>query len=119
MDKIKVSKEKLLKELHTNREVHITEYNEMYNEYQKAVIKKLQLLTRNAKKAPEFATIDTVVGLSAPISNETDYDTAIEMLQFSVEDEIFITQREFQRYVQNKWDWSDRFEYSKSLYLGE
>ena len=117
MDKINVDKQKLLKKLRVNREIHLKEYKEVFIEYQKDTIKAIQKLLRDAKKVPEETVINTYIGTIAPTSNIKDYDVAIGMLEFSVADIFDITQQEYKQFVLNEWKWSERFEMAKSTYL--
>ena len=117
MEKIKVKKENLLQALKKNRETHISEYNEVHDEYQKDTIKALQKVLREAKKAQKNQKIDVQVHTSAPVSQEKDYDIAIGMLEFSVDETFEINQQEYKQFVLNEWYWSDSFAYSKSMYL--
>lgn len=117
MNKIRVSKARLLTKLKENRDIHIKEYEEVYDEYQVDVIAKMKKLLSAAKKVNRLKEIDTRVGLNPPRSNETDYNMAIKMLEFSIDDELEITQNEFEQYVLNEWDWTRQFANSKLTYL--
>ena len=117
MDKIKVSKQTLIDKLKENKETHIIEFEKMYDEYQKEVIVELSKLLKVAKKTERFTEIKAKIYLAPPTSYVDDYQTAIDMLEFSIDSEIYITQREFEQYVQNKWSWSGTFELSKTMYL--
>ncbi len=116
MERIKVNKQELLNKLKENREIHIKEYKEMFTEYQKETIKILQKVLREAKKVPELKQIPTYIGTQAPESSEKEYDVVIGMLEFSTQEDLEITQKEYKQYVLNEWNWSHNFEMLKASY---
>ena len=117
MEKIKVSKVQLLEKLYENRDIHVAEYKEVREEYQKDVVKELRKLAKTAQNAKFEDNIDTHVSLKVPKSYESDYDTIIGMLEFSIEDTFSINQDEYKMYVLNEWYWSGSFEVSKRSYM--
>ena len=117
MDKITVNKQELIDILKKNRDIHISEYEETFDEYQKDTIKIMQKLLREAKKVPQYKSIPTHISSSTPQSNKKDYDIAIGMLEFSIDETFEISQHEYKQFVLNEWSWSGNFELTKSMYL--
>lgn len=112
---IKVQKAELLQKLLDNREAHVAEYNEALEGFKKERIRELEKFLVNAieeKEVPQSITFDV------PKSHESDYTTVIEMLEMSVDEEIYITMQEFRQYVQDKWSWKGAFSLTNSKYIG-
>lgn len=118
MKTIRVQKEKLLDTLKTNRDNHISEYQEAVELYYDDVLSKLDKKRREVKKAGVDGILDinTVVSVSAPVSYKDEYDTTIEMLEWSTDDFIDLTQDEFKRYVKDEWNWSENFKTLRATY---
>lgn len=114
MNVIKVDRNELLAVLRTNRETHLKDYQEAQAEYRKLVVQELTEMLKQAKardgkivrnlKAPE------------PQSFVASYDTAIRMLEMSVEEVIELTQGEFQQYVEDQWTWRNSFATTTMVY---
>lgn len=117
MEKIQVSKQELLEKLRENKAIHIKEYKEVYAEYQSDTIAKMKKLLAAAKKVEPLTPIQYNTELTPPQTHAEDYEIVIQMLEFSVEDTVEIDQRQFEQYILNKWDWTRRFEMSKTAYL--
>lgn len=117
MNTVRVNKNELIQKLKENREIHIREFKETFAEYQKDTIKDIQKMLRVAKKAGPDEVLSTYVNNSAPRSEEKTYDVVIGMLEFSVDTEFDITEKQYKEYVLNEWSWTEQFEFSKTMYL--
>ncbi|NIU00294.1 MAG: hypothetical protein GWN01_04965 [Nitrosopumilaceae archaeon] len=111
---IKVQKNELLEKLLANRTNHVEEYEKAVEGYREAVIEELQGYLDDAI---EGRRVKTHIIFDEPSCHKKDYDTVIEMLQMSVDDEICITMNEFRQYVQDQWNWKESFSMTNSKYL--
>lgn len=60
---------------------------------------------------------DTLLNLQYPEDHTKDYDRAIRMVELSVHDKVTLQLAEFESYVLNNWDWSDKFLTLNSAYV--
>ena len=111
---IKVEKEELLKKLIDNRTKHVAEYESAVDGFKTSRIEELQ---RHLDRAIAGEPVRNNISFDEPACHTDDYDTVIEMLQMSVDEEIYITMSEFKQYVQDKWNWSNSFSVTNSKYL--
>jgi len=114
MKTVTVKKEVLLEKLIENRAKHIEELGEAMAGWVKAAIKELQDEIDCLKKDPSDG--DLHFNLSKPVSHEKNYDIAISMLEMEVNDTVEIEVDEFQKYVNDEWDWSQSFKHLSSFY---
>jgi hypothetical protein len=128
MKTIRVEKDKLLETLRTNKEVHAAEYNEASEGYRDKLLEEYQIfLTRvsNIIKQIGDTTIDlknVQLRFNSPILNvpenhTSDYTTAIEMLEWSIDEYVDLTQNEFEEFVQDRWDWKENFTAANMAYM--
>lgn len=103
MNTVKVKKEDLLSKLLVNRENHRSLFLKAQEGYRALVIAELD---KSLKDAREGREIRTYISMDAPEDHTDDYDNVIEMLQMSVDTEITLLAQDFQRYVLDKWQWS-------------
>lgn len=112
---IKVQKLDLLKKLIDNRNKHLLEYDEAVAGFKKSVIEELQSYLDRAIKGK---SVRTTITFDEPRCHEDEYSTVIEMLEMSVDEEIYITMNEFRQYVQDKWHWKESFSVTNMKYIG-
>ena len=115
MNIIKVKKDELLRKLIDNRDKHVSEYEDAVKGFKQSVIDEL---AEYLNRATAGENITTKIVFDEPSCHEEDYDTVIEMLQMTVENEIYISMGEFRKYVQDKWNWKDGFSLTNSKYIG-
>ena len=114
MKTVTIEKQKLLKHLKENREKHLKEYVESHDNWEKKVIETLERALFNAKKDAVFKTH---FNIPEPQSFIEEYDTVIEQLKWTEDGMIELDLHEFQRFVQDKWDWKNSFDTTKAFYL--
>ncbi|MHB8098029.1 MAG: hypothetical protein ACYDD5_00380 [Sulfuricurvum sp.] len=112
--KVKVNKNDLISKLEENREIHITEFNELKVDYMEAFTKQLKEMTKSVKNGNFNTTTDFT--MVKPTSYLKTYDEVIGMLKMSIEDTFEITQDEYRQYVLNDWNWSRSFAITKASY---
>lgn len=106
MNNVRVSKERLLTELSTNREKHLERYLEVEAAYRKKIVEECYDKIVKAENGEKF---DRHFEAVKPTDHTEDYDRAIMMLNYSVEDTVELTSYEFDNYVLDRWDWSGAF----------
>lgn len=99
MQNITVSKKDLLETLTTKRGEH------------RSVFDKAQVAYREQ-------VIQTWIDLPEPKDYTDEFDKAIAMVEWQVGDTIELSERDFQRYVLNQWEWAGAFAATTSTYLG-
>ena len=114
MDSVRIDRLKLLTVLQENRTKHKLTVNVAFKEYRKLVIVELDKMIDEAKSGK---TIRRAIDLIEPMDQTAEYDTAILMLEMSVDQNIELDQHEFQQYVEDKWHWSNQFDFSNSTYM--
>lgn len=108
-----VKKDKLLATLMKNREDH----QELCQEARNGYIEEAQkILAKKMERLRKGHAVSLHVTLVVPRDFTDTYDTAIEMLKWSVEDEIKLTGQEFRNLVMNEWDWMDDWLHSNMSY---
>jgi hypothetical protein len=118
MRQIKVDKAKLLEIVRKNREEHGGTFEEAQKTYREVVIKALDEQLKAAREGQPFQ-LRVLVSLEAPQNHTADYDRAIQMLEMSVDDQIIVSEQEFQQYVQDIWGWSRDWAISNMNYVNK
>jgi chromatin segregation and condensation protein Rec8/ScpA/Scc1 (kleisin family) len=113
MQNVKVNKKDLLAVLKTNREKHLIEFNSASKIFIQDAIEKLTEMLTQAKTKNK---IIQSLGLVEPVSYVHSYDTAVKMLEMSIEDVIELSQQEFTQYVEDSWGWKQSFMTTTSFY---
>jgi hypothetical protein len=113
---IKVNKRDLLGKLKENRQNHEADYRTALEGYRETAIETLEEFLSKVRGGQ---TVEPYLGLQVPESHLEDYDRAIQMLEWHTEDEIEMTMEQFAQYVQDDWDWKQRWSTSNSGYLAK
>lgn len=116
MKTIRVNKTTLIESVKANRIKHEEANKVALEGFYTAVEKELKTLLKQAKSRDLPAHI--YLENQKPKEYLADYDTALEMLELSVDTEIEITQEEFKNLVKDEWSWKDVWELSNSRYSG-
>ena len=111
---IMVSKDQLLSALKANREKHGAEYEKAKAGYLKVTMEQVgEYLHRLANgQLLERAFIPP-----PPEDHTGDYDDVIDMMAWSTDAEIELTQSQFRQYVKDDWGWRDQWLASNSAYM--
>lgn len=114
MNEIKVAKSQLLEALRTNRDGHAAQYEKAKAGYLKVTKAKLDGLI-------ERVAAGEVIGQQwidpAPEDHTKDYDVIISMMEWSIGDEVVLSQAQFRQYVQDDWGWREQWMTSNSVYV--
>ena len=113
MNKVKVHKIELLRKVKENKELHDIIYESAVFGYWEVAESRLKKLLKDVKNKEK---ISNYLDVNFPVSHEDDYETAIAMLEMSVDSEIELDAASFAKLALNKWDWRASFLASNSAY---
>jgi len=114
MDTVRVHKDELLDTLEKNRVQHVSDFKEAMVEYRKAALVELTAMLKQVRSKTEKIT--RMIKAPEPVSYESSYQTAIRMLQMSVDEEIELSEQEFKQYVEDSWTWQASFASNTLMY---
>lgn len=114
MENITVNKNDLMKTLRTNQQEHEAQYAAAIVKYREKLIEELD---KKLARAKEGKPVKHQFYLPIPENFTDDFETAIQMLEWAQGDTVDLSYRDFQRFVQNKWEWNDRFASNTTAYL--
>lgn len=106
MQTIIITKDKLLKQLKTNREDHKAIYELALLGWQNEVTNALEEAYKAAKAGDEYTTW---FDLEEPVSHVKDYDEIIDRVKWHEADQISLDIMEFNRFVRDSWEWMPNF----------
>lgn len=111
MNKVTVDKEELLSTLRSNRDSHIDEYGNSITDWAEAQATILhEALSKFENVFDEMDLLDhNIEILAKPSDYSKQYDLAIEMLEWSIDDTVTLTQEQFQQFVLDEWSWKMGF----------
>lgn len=111
--KVTVKKDELLSTLKTNLETHKKDYDEALAGFKTTAKEKLEehleLLNTTGKVVLQL-------GLTVPVEYSKEYNRVIRMLEMSTADEISISERQFNQYVMDDWNWKGAFTANSVMY---
>lgn len=106
LDTVRVKKDELLTRIEANRDEHRAIFEEALDGWKKKVIESLEARYQDALQGKDF---NIVIHLPRPEDHTDQYDTVIEMLKMSQDDELELTQHDFACYALDKWQWQAAF----------
>lgn len=110
---IKVKKRYLIDKIESNKKKHIKEFEEAKVAYKTEALKQLAEL----KEDVENGDLEIRLNLVTPIDRSSEYDKVIEMFNWDVNDEVELTQGEFNDYVHDDNDAARQASISNSFYF--
>lgn len=113
MKGVNIDRQRLLSIITENRKTHIKEFEEAHVAWKRAVVEGLKNAYDNAQLDKDYVTY---LELPEPASHESDYDTAIRMLELEQEPVVWLDEHEFEQLVQDKWSWKARFSSTNVMY---
>lgn len=109
---MKIKKDQLIEKILANKEAHIKEYNVAVEAYKKEAAKQLKLAAKELKGG----SLKIKLQLVTPVNNAEEYDKVVEMFQWEVNNEIELTQKEFNEYVHDDNETARLAHFSNSTY---
>jgi hypothetical protein len=116
MELITVDKKTLIETITRNREEHREMFLKAQKRFRKAVIKALDERLEQARAGKQ---VELLIRLPEPVDYTYSYDTALAMLDWEVEDTVQLSQHDFERYVQNDWEWKQHWAANTGSYLAQ
>ena len=110
--RIKVKKDDLIEKIKENKENHIKEFKKAVVAYKEEALKQLTVQTSRAKEG----ALDIKLELVTPVDNSENYDKIVEMFTWEVEEEVELSQNEFNEYVQDETEFAMAAKYSNTFY---
>ena len=111
---IKVVKADLIKKIIENKEAHIEAYAKAEVAYKKEALKQLAELTDKVNKGDMTVRLN----LTTPVDNRKNYDKITGMFEWDVEDEVELSQQEYNEYILDETEAARHALMSNSAYLG-
>lgn len=113
MENVTVNCSELIKKLERNRTKHIAAYEVARAGHK---VKQLKALRKAIAAVLSGKSLRHGVLLAKPESHEDDYDRVIGMLRMNRTDKVVLAADDYDRYVRDKWGWSQAFHTSNAAY---
>lgn len=114
-DKIfKFPKAKILETLRINAETHKKEFKELLEKNTEHVKTEIQKVAQSVGY-PDLTQVNAALR-AKPTDHSRDYERMIKILEMTTQEEIELTGSEFERYIEDEWDWKDTFLSNKMTY---
>ena len=113
LNTVRVNKVELLERIKKNRDEHRKIFEEALTGWKKKVTEELERRYQEALQGKRF---DVAIHLPRPEDHTDQYDTVIELLTMSLDEELELTQAEFANYALDKWQWQANFLAMSSSY---
>lgn len=112
---VNINKKDLIDKILQNKEAHILEFEEA----KKAYVIEAHRLLEGAKKRVDEGKMDILVRLTTPVNRADEYDKVIEMFKWEVNEEVQLTQSEFNEYVHDDNDSARTAKLANSSYSNQ
>lgn len=116
MNTVTVKKDDLIATVSKNRDEHRAIFLAAQDRYREKVI---ELLDSRLRQVRDGRPIDRSFTLPEPVDYTAEYDAALQMLTWEVNDEVTLDQDSFRQLVLNQWHWARNFAANTSSYLVE
>ena len=103
---VTVPRLEVIEKLKANLTRHKADYIEAVDAYYEGVEKKLKAELKKFKNKPRESVR---VSLSFPVTFADSYETAIEMLEMSVDENIVLNRDMFVKFIKDEWEWKSLF----------
>lgn len=103
---VRVERAALIERIAKNREDHRKIYEEAMAGWKKAVIEEIERMHKDALEGKDFRLR---INLVRPEDHTDEYDSVLELLAMSLDDEFELTYQEFNNFVLDKWGWQHDF----------
>jgi hypothetical protein len=111
---ITVVKADLIKKILENKATHIEAYAKAEVAYKKEALKQLAELTKKV----EDGNMTIKLNLTTPVDNRKNYDKIVDMFEWDVNENVELTQQEFNEYILDETEAARHAFMSNSAYLG-
>lgn len=114
MRQMTMKKDDLIAVLQDNLDNHTTTFNEAQVAYRETVVDELDKMLLDAKRGNK---IKRALSCPIPENHSGDYESAIKMLEMSIDSHIEITAEDFNQLVMDDWGWKERWKTTTSSYV--
>lgn len=114
MKTITVPKDKLIETIKKNRDDHRDMFLAAQEKFREQIIEELDKRLERARKGKQ---VDLFIRLPEPVDYTKSYDTALAMLEWEVDDAVELSESDFNRYVENNWEWAQHWASNTGSYL--
>lgn len=115
MDMITVDKATLIETVTRNRDQHRDQFLRAQVRFREEAVR---ILDEHAADARAGKDVRLIVQLPVPKDYTKSYNTVLAMLDWHQGDTWELDQRDFERYVENRWEWANDFAATTQTYLG-
>lgn len=118
MKTVRIGVQKLKETVKDNKKAHIADYQKACEGYRITVKEELEKILA----ANEDATIDeiaTSIHAPRPEMHVDEYNRIIQMLEFTSDTHVELSQNEFDNYVLNNWAWSGHTAMLNQTYMSK
>lgn len=116
--RVNVNRTGLLKTVVENKAQHKKDFEEAWQDYLTYAKKEFRKAARNVEKTEKGKRINLPNFYAVPENHESDYDRIAGLLKLSSDDEVWLDDRDYERYVLDKWDWKEQFVSTSNFYKG-
>ena len=113
MNKVTMQKAELAAIVQRNRGEHRSKFEEALEGYKLEAIDELEAHIARIRSG---SVKEVLVHLPAPQDHSGDYDRVLGMLSHEVEDVVTLDASSYERYVMDKWPWTNAFEETYHTY---
>lgn len=113
--KVVCAAKEVLATVRTNRDNHAKIVSEARVGF---LVKAKEMLDAESAKLAAGKLRSLKVNLAAPVDHTSEYDTVIRMLEMHREATIELDADSIRMFVEDKWDWTERFLAENSAYSG-
>lgn len=113
---ITVNKDELLAALKENRETHGAAYEKAKAGYIKVTMAEMK---EQLQRLVDGRVLGRIFFNAPPEDHTGDYNDAIAMMTWSMDDTIELTQGQFKQYVNDDWGWKESWVTSNTAYMTE
>lgn len=108
-------REKVLERLTANRDGHKDKVERARKAYEELMLNELAQRLDDAKNGT-FPNPNFLQHLPVPVDYTREYERAIDRFESQIDHEVLLTDDEFNKYMRDEWDWSERFAASNATY---
>ena len=113
MNSVTLRKADVLARVRENRQKHEQIYEEAVSGFRALAIEKL---TESLEDAKAGKPVRQSLHLEEPQHRLDEYDTVVDMLEMSIDDQVELEEHEFKQYMRDDWSWKRQFLAANSTY---
>ena len=110
---IKVDKKQLIAKIKENKENHIKEYEKAVENFKKEAAKKIKELSVSLKNE-NFDKLK--LSMTVPENRSNEYDKLVLQFEWEIEDQVELSQGEFNEYIHDETPFAKQAKYSNTFY---